>query len=245
MIMGFVRDTAKRILGLVGLDIIRNVNNPKRTLLGVGTMPIRTIIDVGANSGQFAKNILEHFPGATVYCFEPLPEPFSHLTNWAKTTGGKVITCNLALGNEEKQVEMFLHENHTPSSSLLETTKLTEEYYPFTRGQKKIMVRQTTLDNAFVEMKADLFSDILIKLDVQGYEDRVISGASETFAKASACILEISLDTLYKGQASFKDLITKLDSLGYQYAGNLEQVYRKDGHCIYIDAVFLNKKFTL
>lgn len=73
---------------------------------------------------------------------------------------------------------MFLHEVHTPSSSLLATTKLTEQHYSFTRGQKHILVRQTTLDAALDEMSTDLDSEILIKLDVQGHEDRVIGGGA-------------------------------------------------------------------
>lgn len=245
MIKRTFKNIIKAGFKLAGVDIVKTKNSPKHTLLGLGAMPIRTIIDVGANTGQFAKNISEFFPKSTVYCFEPLPVPFAALSEWAKTQNGKVVPLNLAIGDQEGEVEMFLHENHTPSSSLLATTKLTEEYYPFTKGQKRINVRQTTLDNALKESKVELLSDVLIKLDVQGYEDRVIAGASETLAIASACILEVSLDTLYEGQADFNGLLIKLDKLGFRYAGNLEQVYGEDGHCIYIDAVFLNKKIHI
>ena len=235
------KQSVKAGFNKLGLDLIRAGNSPSHTLLGLRSRPIRTVIDVGANTGQFAKKISGLLPDARIYCFEPLPEPYAALDKWEKTQNGRVVPLNLAVGEKESEVEMFLHEEHTPSSSLLATTKLTEQYYPFTKGQHRIVVRQATLDAALGEVRDKLSSEILIKLDVQGYEDRVIDGGANIFGKASACILEVSLDKLYEGQADFKQLFMKLDHLGYRYAGNLDQAYAADGHCVFLDAVFLNK----
>ena len=79
---------------------------------------------------------------------------------------------------------------------------------------------------------------ILVKIDVQGYEDRVVQGGKEILRRTTTCILEINLDTLYQDQADFKDLVSKLYDLGFVYSGNLEQVYAEDGHVIFFDAVF-------
>ena len=240
--MSGIKRLVRAGLGLAGFDLVRLKNNPGRTLLGLRSLPIRTVIDVGANTGQFARKISVFFPNAKIYCFEPLPGPFAELEAWSKTQQqGRVAPFNLAIGDKQGEVEMFLHEEHTPSSSLLATTTLTERYYPFTKGQKRISVRQTTLDAALAETRRELSSQILIKLDVQGYEDRVIAGGSGLFSAASACLVEVGLDMLYEGQADIKKLLTMLDALGYRYAGNLDQTYGEDGHCIYLDAVFLKK----
>ena len=77
-------------------------------------------------------------------------------------------------------------------------------------------------------------------MDVQGFEDRVIRGGVEVIKKAVACIVEVSLDRFYLGQARFSDLVILMNDLGFDYAGNLEQVYASDGHVIYFDAVFIN-----
>ena len=82
---------------------------------------------------------------------------------------------------------------------------------------------------------------ILVKLDVQGFEDRVIAGGETIFKMAAACIVEVCLDDLYEGQANFKQLLEMLDRLGFQYAGNLDKTYGKDGHCIFLDAIFLRR----
>jgi len=224
-----------------GFDVIRTRNSPLQTLLGLREIPFDTIIDVGANTGQFAKQISTFFPRAKLFCFEPLPEPFSALSSWADSQNGRVTALNLAIGAQDGEIEMFLHENHTPSSSLLSTTKFTEDFYTFTKAQKKVLVRQTTLDAALSTSKVNPSQKILIKLDVQGYEDRVIQGGNETFSEAAACIVEVGLDTLYEGQAQFLQLQIMLDTLGYRYVGNLNQTYGDDGHCMFLDAVFLNK----
>lgn len=238
-LLGIIQKMAKTAFNRAGFDIIRASNNPRRTLLGLRDSSFQTIVDVGANTGQFAKHISSFFPEAKIYCFEPLPTPFEELSRWAKMQNGRVTAVNLALGDKEGEAEMFYHEHHSPSSSLLATTKLNEKYYPFTKIQSRISVKQATLDMALAELKDEFLPEILIKLDVQGYEDRVISGGEKTFKRASACIVEVCLDTLYEGQAGFVNLLTMLNDLGYQYAGNLEQSYGKDGHCVFLDALFL------
>jgi FkbM family methyltransferase len=241
MIISKIKSYIKSGLNVIGLDVIRQKNSPNQTLLGLKARPIRTVIDVGANVGQFAKYISGFFPSATLYCFEPLSEPFEELEAWANTQKGRVIPINLALGDKIEETEMFLHKEHTPSSSLLPTTSLTEQYYPFTKEQKRISIKQTKLDVVLSDAMGELIPEILIKLDVQGYENRVIAGGVEIFAKAAACILEVNVDTLYEGQAGFLEVIEMLDAHGYLYVGNLEQSYGDDGHCIFFEAVFLNK----
>lgn len=238
-----LKNLLKKLFRVFGADIVRTRNSPELTMLGLRAIQFTTIIDVGANTGQFATTIRHHFPHAQVYCFEPLPAAFNELEKWAAAQGGYVTAINKAIGDEEGSIEMWLHEDHTPSSSLLETTGLTEEYYPITGKKKKINVEQTTLDAALsgVSEVTDQASVTLVKMDVQGYEDRVIAGGENTLRNAKACLLEISLDTLYENQAEFKGLLLQLDKIGYRYAGNYSQNYADDGHVVFIDAVFINK----
>ena len=230
----------KEIFHAANLDIVRYKNSPVLSLLGLKEISFRTIIDVGANKGQFAKMIFKHYPKANIYCFEPLPEPFNDLKIWAEKQQGRIVVYNIALGDKIGEVEMFAHVDHSPSSSLLRTTELGNDIYPFISKQKRTIVQQSTLDSFFEQQGEELFPELLIKLDVQGYEDRVIKCGRMLFAKASACIVEVSLDALYEGQAKFKELLLILDEMGFQYKGNLGQVYAEDGHCVYLDAVFIN-----
>ena len=229
------------MLHRLGLDIIRIKNSPKQTLCGLRSLPIQTVIDVGSNTGQFARQISQVFPQASVYCFEPLPEPFMVLERWALEQDDRVKAFNVALGENEGTVEMFFHTKHSSSSSLLASTAINKKYYPFIESQMPVRVKLTTLDNALSSIIRLLKPEILVKLDVQGYEDRVLRGGPKTLSMAAACVLEVSVDTLYNGQADFRELIMLFDQMGFYYAGNLEQVYASDGHVIYFDAMFVKQ----
>jgi FkbM family methyltransferase len=235
----------KRSFNVLGLDIIRLSKTPTSTLLGLRNLPFKTILDVGANRGQFAEFLASRFPNAHIYSFEPLPNTFADLSNLAENMRNKkkqrVDVFNLALGEEEKVIEIICHEDHTPSSSFLQTTEFLEGMYPLTKKQLPISVKMTTLDRWRKEQQIELEPEILIKVDVQGFEDRVIKGGEETFGMAKACILEMNIDQLYKDQASCKDLFLLLYNLGYHYAGNLDQsfAFASDMHVISVDAIFI------
>lgn len=211
-------------------------------LLGLRRLPIQTIIDIGANEGQFAKKMKRYFPQAVIYAFEPLPLPFQKLSRWAAAYPGQVLAFNLALGETSTTIEMYSHLYFNPSSSVLATTALCETIYPMVKKQAMLSVPQSTLDQVMQGLGRNLSPDILIKLDVQGYEDRVLRGGLSTLQRAKACIIEISLDPLYQAQAQFGDIFALLDGLGYRYAGNLDQMLAGDGHVRYLNAVFINSR---
>lgn len=234
-------ETAHRVLNACGLEMMRLRNTPKYSLLGLTQLPVQTVIDIGANRGYFARHLQKFFPHATFHCFEPLHEPFAELKRWSDAQpAGKVSAYNVALGEQTGSAVMFAHTNHDPSSSLLPSTRISDTLYPFTAAQHQVEIAVTSLDAALAPVPSPE-PDVLIKLDVQGYEKRVILGGQETFRKARACIIEINLFELYQGQPSFSELVTMLRELGYQYAGNLDQLYDKQGRVVYIDALFLKE----
>lgn len=219
-----------------GLEVVRLNRSSQHTLLGLKSLPIKTILDVGANRGQFAVQISKFFPAAELHCFEPLAEPFAELQQWAGQQP-RVKVYNVALGEKEEDRTMFLHTAHSASSSLLQSTDVCSELYPQTRAQAPVTIKLATLDG--ILGGAVLAPEILIKLDTQGYEKQVINGGVTAFRRAAACIVEVNLFRLYEDQPSFVELVSLLDQLGYRYAGNLEQTYDKQGKVVYVDAVFV------
>jgi FkbM family methyltransferase len=233
------RSAISRLLRPAGFDLIRLYRVPRLTFAGLGRFPIRTIIDVGANRGQFALEARAVFPDAHLVCFEPQPEAFEALQRLAPEFQAGLSPVNAALGDTEGVVKMQVHLDWDYSSSLLSTTGLAHELYPLQIRQSTIDVRLTTLDAFFASWPTSLEPDILIKIDAQGYDDRVIRGGRSLFGKARACVVEINLDSLYQDQASFRGIFHLLDELGYRYAGNMDQSYASDGHIVFIDAVFV------
>jgi FkbM family methyltransferase len=227
-----------RLLGRAGLIVQPYTQNPAYTLLGLKKLGVRSVIDVGSNEGQFARYILKRIPGVSLYCFEPVPQAFAKLSHWASSMRN-VELFNVALGETTGKIEMLLHADHTPSSSILPTTALSSELYPFTKNQERVEVKVERLDDVLGAVSRQVKPPYIVKLDVQGYEGAVIRGGRSIFSGATACIVEISLDALYEGQSSFREIFLELDALSFRYAGNLGQVYADDGHIIYLDAVFV------
>lgn len=234
-----LKDALRSGLNRVGFDIVRIHRSPKITLLGIAQLDIRTVIDVGANEGQFAHLISGFFPRADLYCFEPLRGPYAELESWAQTQDGRVHCFHLALGDHEGTVDMHLHQEHTPSSSLLEATDTCHRIYPQTRSERLVPVRLSTLDWALGGLVDEMEFEILLKLDVQGFEDRVLRGGAHVVSKCRALLLEVSLEPLYEQQASFHGIAALAYELGFRYAGNLDQTYGDDGRVVFLDAVFV------
>ena len=81
------KELIRRAANTSGLEIIRACNSPRFSLLGFSRLNIRTIIDIGANEGQFARQISTFFPRANLLCFQPLLEPFRNLSTWTEEQG--------------------------------------------------------------------------------------------------------------------------------------------------------------
>ena len=64
-----IRQTVKSALHKVGLDLVRVKPDEKTKLLGLRELGVRSVIDVGANVGQFAALAQAAFPAAQIHSF--------------------------------------------------------------------------------------------------------------------------------------------------------------------------------
>ena len=231
-----VRTVLHQILQYMGIDIVRWYKVPENTLLGLKEHDIRTVLDIGANTGQSARFYRQVFPNALIYSFEPLPIAYAELNAWAQTQNGKVRAVNVALGDHDGAMVMKEHADFSPSSSFLERTPHSVSLFPQTSRQKDVQVNMARLDAVAKDL--EIKPGILVKMDVQGFEDRVIEGGRAVLSQSVACIMEVSLQPLYEGQPTFKDLCLLMDGLGFEYAGNILQIYDEKGRVIYLDALF-------
>ena len=77
------------------------------------------------------------------------------------------------------------------------------------------------LDDVAVELSLE--DEILIKMDIQGFERQVILGGTTVLKRAVACIIEVMVVDYYQGQSSFRSLIDLMEEHGLVYAGNVSQ----------------------
>lgn len=196
----------------------------------------RTIIDIGANEGQFSDKIRTLFPNALIYAFEPLPEAFSRLQK-NFDTDTRLRAFNIALGESEGEIR-FYENQYSQSSSALEPGEGLAKNFSFAKEVKEINVQVDTLDRVLQSEKTEL--PLLVKVDVQGYEDHVLKGGIRTLKEASVILCEVSFVELYKGQKLFSDIFEFLNQLGFNYAGSLEQIRSVEtNRVLQADAIFI------
>jgi FkbM family methyltransferase len=196
-----------------------------------------TILDVGANMGQFAKFINKLFPKATIYSFEPIKECFEKL----KINNPEVenyITFNFALGDDNTEHEFFKNE-FSASSSLLPMEDEHIKSFPFTKNTNIEKIAVKKLDDIYKTLNVG--KKILFKIDVQGFEDKVIDGSINFINEYSPMlIIETSFIRLYQNESLFEDIYNRLRKLDYSYKGNLDQLYSpRNGAILQGDAIFV------
>jgi FkbM family methyltransferase len=194
-----------------------------------------TILDIGANEGQFAQKISFAFPHVRLLCFEPLKESFERLV---KNVGHiqNAEFYHFALGATESRMSINKNE-YSPSSSLLDMLDLHKSNFNFAVAVEAEEIEIRRLDDIEI---TPLEHPLLIKIDVQGYEMNVIKGGPKIINSADVVIIETSYYPLYKDQPLFDDIYKYFINHGFQFAGNIDQLIAPSTNKILQgDAVFI------
>lgn len=174
---------------------------------------IETVIDVGANIGQYALQLRKDLAYAKlIVSFEPLKSAYELLRS-AAAGDPHWRTFNFALGdtNERKMIHVA---GNSQSSSFLEMLPAHETAAPESKyvGQQEIEIK--TLDCIFDEICANK-RHVYLKIDTQGFESKVIAGGEHALAFIDTVQLEMSLAPLYEGEPLFDDMCSTMKSKGY------------------------------
>jgi FkbM family methyltransferase len=238
-----IKKTIQNLIRKYGYEINNLSNQEKRRAdkwNWLQTLGIETVLDIGANKGQFADIGTIIFPNANIYSFEPLETEYSKLV---LNLGGnpRFKAFNIGLGDLNENMDFFI-SSASPSSSLLPMENLQKKLFPFTAKQTKCKVKIVRLDDFIGEYNLELKPNMLIKIDVQGAEGKVIEGGKKTFGQAQVVLTEINYFRFYKDQPLFKDIVDLLSKFDFTYCGTLEQFYNpKDYLPLFADAFFVKQ----
>ncbi len=207
------------------------------------SIPLRpdfaTVLDVGANRGQFAVFATRRFPEATIACFEPLAGPRARLQRVLGPTG-RLRLFDVAIGARHESAPFHL-AGADDSSSLLVSTDRQHEAFPGTQTSSTLTVQVRRLDE--VLEPGDLRSPVLLKIDVQGGELGVLEGADGLLHRVDALLMEASFVELYSGQALADDLWKFAHEHGFSCRGVWSLTYGAAGECLLGDLLFAREGF--
>ena len=207
----------KQIINKFGFDLIRVGSKNKQinfdSLLKIKICKNPVIFDVGANKGQSIKKYLNMFDQPIIHSFEPLENDFNYMYDEFKNNKN-IFLNNFALGDksEEKNFNVMAKtENSSFNKINLNTDwlkkkskeyKTTEDGY-ITKIQK---VKIKKLDDYVKTNNIDKID--LLKIDTQGYEDKVLEGSKNTIKgnRIKVILTEIMFDNVYEKHFSFSDI---------------------------------------
>jgi FkbM family methyltransferase len=221
-----------------GVELLRF--NPTNSLdaarpLAVRDQGIDLALDVGANEGQWARELRAEGYRGPIVSFEPLAAAYARLE--AAAAGDAAWSARrLALADTGGEAELRVAGNAGASSSLLAMREVHARVAPEARyvGAERVPVAR--LDD--VELPAG--ERLLLKLDVQGAERSVLAGAAETLPRVRVVECELSLVELYEGQALLDEQLALLRAAGFALWG-LRPSFAdpQSGRLLQADALFV------
>lgn len=195
-----------------------------------------TVIDVGANRGQFALFARLTYPHARVICFEPLPEAIQCFRE-IFVDDHSVSIEGVALGEQSYETQLHVTAEDDSSSLLDVSDRQCMEFGTAEVGTIEVAVRR--LDERL--RGYDLKSPILLKLDVQGSEANVLRGCGDFLCRCQTIYLEGSYVELYEGQPLIGEIVEYLRNWGFRQVGMYNQAFGVDGSLLQADFLFENE----
>jgi FkbM family methyltransferase len=194
----------------------------------------RTVVDIGANRGQFALVARQCQRQARVISFEPLPAAAAKFR--AVFAGDdRVALHEVAIGPVPGNATLHV-SRRDDSSSLLPITATQVALFPGTAEAATTMVRVAPL-REFVSAE-DIQPPAFLKLDVQGYELEALRGCEDLLDRFAYVYAECSFVELYAGQALEDEVIAWLRERGFRLRGVHNTEYDLGGRAIQADFLF-------
>lgn len=235
MNLGEAPNYVNRVLAGFGVRLARapRAADRRRRLL-MQARSVERVIDIGANSGQYARKIRSLGYRGLIDSYEPLPSAFSELQLRAKHDA-RWRTFQLAVGRSQHRLKLNVAGNSV-SSSPLEMAKRHTDAEPQSRIVSTVDVECTTLDQIMESLPTQ---GMMLKVDTQGYESEVLAGGKSSLKKLQLIELELSLVELYVGQPLFRELDAILVGNGFALASLAEGFWDgRTGELLQMDAIY-------
>jgi len=201
---------------------------------------INTIVDVGANIGQFGLEMRRIGFKGQLFSYEPVTESFDFLAK--KVFHDDQWECfKLGLGSRLDEVKIGVSNNFGLSSSILPILSSHVENSPTSKFGNYETIKLTTLDDEISRLGI-VPNSALVKIDVQGYELEVLRGNLHKITDIAALLIEVSLIELYSSSPTLKDILEFFEE---QASHQLVNIFRSfstsNGELLQIDILLVSR----
>lgn len=196
-----------------------------------------SVVDIGANKGQFSLFARDMWPDALIYAFEPLPGPAERFRQ-VFAGDPSVRLYEVAVGPKEDDATMYVSQRED-SSSLLPIADRQVQVFPGTELKETRTIRVAPLDK-FVH-PVNFSGPVLLKIDVQGFELEVLKGCESALHAFQHIYVECSFTELYTGQVLAGEVIDYLARRNFRLVGIFNQSADSEGRPVQADFLFSNR----
>jgi FkbM family methyltransferase len=231
-----LKRTLKRTGQLLGLDVRWHVRRPPHDLSTLLDLyRVDAIFDVGANegtSGEYFRSIgFRH----RLVSFEPVAEYYRRLEEKARKD--PLWWCEqAAIGATEGELSLTVSGPRGITSSFL---PMTDAMRRNARDLDRIGTETVTVKtiDGVIDRYYPEGDRLFLKLDVQGYEARVLEGARRSLPRVVGMKIEMSLIENYEGETLVHDMLPSLYALGFRLTGleiawpdpDTQEIFQVDG----------------
>ncbi len=232
---------ARKLAGILAVPAWRTALRRHRVAAGVeharvlrNLGPVGTVVDIGANRGQFALAARHCFPDARIVSFEPLAGPAAlYRAVFAGDDRTRLVEAAIGPAPGEATIHLSARDD---SSSLLPITARQNALFPGTAETGTAIIQVTRLSDALPA--GEIAAPALLKLDVQGFELPALAGCEGVLERFAWVYVECSFMELYAGQSLADEVIAWLRERGLRLSGVYNMAYDGEGRAVQADFLF-------
>ncbi len=237
----------RKIAKIFGYDLIRRKKHPTlntHVINLINHYKIDLVLDVGANYGQFGSLLRREKYKGEIHSFEPVSNSFDNLKKTSRNDRNWFVH-KLAIGAAPGKEKINV-SSASVMSSFLKPNDFGEETFKNMNVVQTEMVEVETIDG-FLSRQINDFNKkrILLKMDTQGYDLKVLEGSLNSLDYTVAILSEISLIPIYSGMPHYLDALKKYEDYGFVVTG-LYPITRENNSLsvIEMDCMLVNSKKT-
>lgn len=224
----------RKLMRRLGADLVRS--HPTLADI-IQRHEISTVLDVGANIGQFGLGLRAWGYEGRIISFEPVPEAYASLARHvARDSQWKAF--QLALGDRDGE-DVLRVSPDSVFSSLRPMGEDLGRRFPAAKAVREQKIAARRLDSLWPELSIRP-GRVLLKSDTQGYEREVLLGARDILDSLYGVQLELSVEPLYEGEAPMLELLEMMKQFGFLLGGIHAGTHDRDsGRLLQADCLFL------
>lgn len=175
---------------------------------------VTVVLDVGANTGQYARQLREYGYEGKIVSYEPQSAAHAELTRAAAGDRRWEIAPRAAVGASAGEITINISAE-SDMSSALPMTEETRGLFTSTRTIGTERAAVVTLADE-IARRSGPSDRIFVKSDTQGFEAQVLDGIGGAIENVVGLQLELSLHPIYEGQPRYLQLLEWIEAAGFR-----------------------------